>query len=253
MALPAESGGKTEIITLMVIHRHFDRGIMIRFLSPGMAWALAAPVAIVVLYLLRRKFLPRQVPSIFLWRRSVEDYAANRPFQKLMKNLLLPLQVLAALCISLALMNPVIPGGAAGRTIYIFDISGSMRAESGGVSRLDQARTEAVRRLREMPAEEKITIFTAGEEVRRVLLDGNREEAEAAIAATGAPDGVNLLVIKVLLEMGGTIGIVACKDEMFVKEAVVENGDKTVLFQPINGILHLFAQHAPRWSRDGYF
>ena len=183
MALPAESGVKTEIITLMVIHRHFDRGIMIRFLSPGMAWALAAPVTIVVLYLLRRKFLPRQVPSIFLWRRSVEDYAANRPFQKLMKNLLLPLQVLAALCLSLALMNPVIPGGAAGRTIYIFDISGSMRAESGGVSRLDQARTEAVRRLREMPAEEKITIFTAGEEVRRVLLDGNREEAEAAIAA----------------------------------------------------------------------
>ena len=70
---------------------------MIRFLSPGFAWMLAAPVMIVVLYLLRRRFLPRQVPSVFLWRKSVRDYAANRPFQRLMKNLLLPLQVLAAL------------------------------------------------------------------------------------------------------------------------------------------------------------
>ena len=68
---------------------------MIRFLSPGFAWALAVPAVILVLYLLRRRFLPQQVPSVFLWRRSVQDYAANRPFQRLMKNLLLPLQVLA--------------------------------------------------------------------------------------------------------------------------------------------------------------
>ena len=50
---------------------------MIRFLNPGFAWMLAAPAAIVVLYLLRRRFLPQQVPSVFLWRRSVQDYAAN--------------------------------------------------------------------------------------------------------------------------------------------------------------------------------
>ena len=73
---------------------------MLHFLSPGFAWALAAPALILVLYLLRRRFLPRQVPSVFLWRKSVRDYAANRPFQRLMKNLLLPLQVLAALTLT---------------------------------------------------------------------------------------------------------------------------------------------------------
>ena len=57
---------------------------MLHFLSPGFAWALAAPALILVLYLLRRRFLPRQVPSVFLWRKSVKDYAANRPFQRLM-------------------------------------------------------------------------------------------------------------------------------------------------------------------------
>ena len=113
---------------------------MIRFLSPGSAWALAAPALILVLYLLRRRYLPRQVPSVFLWRKSLKDYAANRPFQRLMKNLLLPLQILAALALALALMRPAMPGGTAGKTVLIFDISGSMQAETGGRTRLETAK-----------------------------------------------------------------------------------------------------------------
>ena len=127
--------------------------------------------------------MPLQVPSVFLWRRSLQDYAANRPFQRLMKNLLLPLQVLATLALALAMMNPVLPGGTAGRTILVFDISGSMQALSGGHSRLEAAKEEALRRLRELPAEEEITVITAGDEVQRLLLSGNREEAEKAIAS----------------------------------------------------------------------
>ena len=162
---------------------------MIRFLSPGFAWMLAVPAAIVVLYLLRRRFLPQQVPSVYLWRKSIHDYAANRPFQRLMRNLLLPIQVLAVLALALALMNPVLPGGAAGKTIFIFDISGSMQAESNGCSRLELAREEALKRIRELPAEEEITVITAGDEVQRLLLSGNREEAEKAISSIACGRG----------------------------------------------------------------
>ena len=156
---------------------------MIRFLNPGYAWMLAAPAAIVVLYLLRRRFLPQQVPSVFLWQRSVQDYAANRPFQRLMKNLLLPLQVLTALALALALMNPVLPGGTAGKTIFVFDVSGSMQAENSGKSRLELAKEEAMKRIRELPAEEEITVITAGDEVQRLLLSGNQEEAEKTVGS----------------------------------------------------------------------
>lgn len=162
---------------------------MIRFLSPGFAWALAAPVAIVVLYLLRRRYLPRQVPSVFLWRRSLRDYAANRPFQRLMKNLLLPLQVLAALALALALMRPALPGGEAGRTVFIFDLSGSMQAETDGRSRLSLAKDAALKRIAELPAEEEITVVAAGEEARRLLLNGTREEAEKVIASIACGRG----------------------------------------------------------------
>ncbi len=171
---------------------------MIRFLNPGFAWMMAAPAAIVVLYLLRRRFLPQQVPSVFLWRRSVQDYAANRPFQRLMKNLLLPLQVLAALALALALMNPVLPGGTAGKTILVFDISGSMQAESNGKSRLELAKEEALKRIRELPAEEEITVITAGDEAQRLLLSGNREEAEKTI---GSIEGATVTVFSDALRL----------------------------------------------------
>lgn len=162
---------------------------MIRFLSPGFAWALAAPAAVVVLYLLRRRYLPRQVPSVFLWRRSLRDYAANRPFQRLMKNLLLPLQVLAALALALALMRPALPGGPAGRTVFVFDLSGSMQAETGGRSRLSLAKDAALKRIPELPAEEEITVVAAGEEARRLLLNGTREEAEKVITSIACGRG----------------------------------------------------------------
>ena len=156
---------------------------MIRFLSPGFAWTLAAPALILVLYLLRRRYLPRRVPSVFLWRKSVKDYAANRPFQKLMKNLLLPLQILAALALALALMRPAIPGGTAGRTVLIFDVSGSMQAEAAGRTRLEAAKEEAIALIRTLPAEEEITVLAAGAETERIVLSAEREEAEKAVAS----------------------------------------------------------------------
>ena len=156
---------------------------MIRFLSPGFAWALAAPALILILYLLRRRFLPRQVPSVFLWRKSLKDYAANRPFQRLMKNLLLPLQILAALALALALMRPAVSGGTAGKTVLVFDVSGSMQTETAGRTRLDLAKEEALALIRILPAEEKITVLAAGKETERLALSADREEAEKAVAS----------------------------------------------------------------------
>lgn len=156
---------------------------MIRFLNPGFAWALAVPVMILVIWMLRRKFLPQQVPSVFLWRKSLKDHAANRPFRKLVKSLLMVLQVLAALALALALMRPAVSGGTAGKTVLIFDISGSMQTETAGRSRLDTAKEKALQVIRTLPAEEEITILTAGEDAERLTLSADREEAEKAIAS----------------------------------------------------------------------
>ena len=54
-------------------------------------WAILAcvPPAIVALYFLKLKRLPVEVPSTYLWRRSIEDLHVNSLWQKLRKNLLL--------------------------------------------------------------------------------------------------------------------------------------------------------------------
>jgi len=155
---------------------------MIRFLNPGFAWTLAAPAVILALYMLRRKFVPRQVPSVFLWQKSLKDYAANRPFRKLVKSLLMAAQILAALILALALMRPAVSGGTAGKTVLIFDISGSMQTVTAGRTRMDLAKEKALQQIHTLPAEEEISILAAGEEAECLALAGDREEAEKAIA-----------------------------------------------------------------------
>jgi len=163
---------------------------MIAFAAPQFAWMLLIPAAVVVLYLLRRKYVPRQVPSAFLWQKALRDHAANRPLQRLRKNLLLPVQLLAALLLALALMQPYIPGGEAGRTILIFDISGSMQATSGGKTRLDEAKARAEELLRGLPAGEEITVLAAGEDTRQMTLGSrDREEVRQAVLSLACKNG----------------------------------------------------------------
>ncbi len=163
---------------------------MISFAAPRFAWALLIPAAVVVLYLLRRRYVPKQVPSTLLWQRALRDYAANRPLQRLRKNLLLPVQLLAALVLALGLMQPYIPGGTAGRTILVFDISGSMQTRTAGKTRLDEAKAKAEELLRSLPAGEEITVLSAGEETRQVTPgSADRETALRAIASLACEKG----------------------------------------------------------------
>ena len=155
---------------------------MLTFAAPQFAWFLAMPAGIVVLYLLRRKYQPKQVPSTFLWRAAIRDHAANKPLQRLRKNLLLPVQFLAALLLALALMQPSLTGGEASRTVMIFDLSASMQTESDGKSRLEEAKSRAEEILGGLPPGEEITVLAAGNEVRQMLSGStDREDVRRAV------------------------------------------------------------------------
>ena len=167
---------------------------MLTFAAPQYAWFLAVPAGIVVLYLLRRKYLPKQVPSTFLWRTAVKDHSANKPLQRLRKNLLLPVQFLAALALALTLMQPCLTGGEASRTVLIFDLSASMQTETAGKSRLDEAKDRAEEILEGLPPGEEITVLTAGAEVRQILSGStDREDARQAVRSlTCGREGADL-------------------------------------------------------------
>lgn len=107
--------------------------------------AVAAPV-LVLLYFLKLRRREVVVSSTFLWRRAVQDLQVNAPFQKLRKNLLLLLQLLAILFLCGALARPVIRRSAvAGKVaVILIDRSASMSArDCDGHSRLEEAKIKA--------------------------------------------------------------------------------------------------------------
>ena len=77
-------------------------------------WLLVGlvPPAIPLLYFLKLKRQPLEVPSTYLWRRSIEDMHVNSIWQRLRQNLLLFLQLLL---IALAIFGLIIMGAAARR------------------------------------------------------------------------------------------------------------------------------------------
>ena len=70
----------------------------------GWQWSLMAlvPLAIIALYFLKLKRQPLEVPSTFLWRRTIEDLHVNSLIQRLRRSLLLFLQLLAVAVAALA-------------------------------------------------------------------------------------------------------------------------------------------------------
>ena len=119
---------------------------MTNMLSPWQ-WALsgAVPPAIIALYFLKLRRRSVRVPSTILWRRSLEDMHVNSLFQRLRRNLLLFLQLLAVALAMLALAGPHVKGtgGQGQRFVLMIDNSASMTATDVAPSRLDKAKEAA--------------------------------------------------------------------------------------------------------------
>jgi Ca-activated chloride channel family protein len=109
------------------------------WLTPWSAfWLLVALVPILLaLYILRLRRARQLVPCTSLWTEAAEDVQANTPFQRLRRNLLLLLQLIALLLIALAIAQPRIEAaaGRGERTVLLFDCSASMQAFDGGGGR----------------------------------------------------------------------------------------------------------------------
>lgn len=163
-------------------------------------WAVfvAVPIGIVLLYFLKLRREPVQVPSTYLWSRTIEDLHVNSLLQRLRRSLLLLLQLLAIALAALALLRPGIRGESSsqGRTVYLLDTSASMKATDGadGKSRFAVARDQINDRIEQMTDSETAMIITFSDRpdtIQSFTSDRRRlREALARVQPTNHPTDI---------------------------------------------------------------
>ncbi|MFP4112801.1 MAG: vWA domain-containing protein [Spirochaetota bacterium] len=140
------------------------------FANPlGLLLLLSLPV-IALLHLFRQERKRREVSSIFLWR-EVSDQQSRRVRPRLLRNVNLLLQLLAALLASFALAQPVVATGPAAGSqeiVVLVDDSASMQTAAGGMSHLGLARNRARDIIGRAPRNARILLASAGPSPRIV-------------------------------------------------------------------------------------
>ncbi len=157
------------------------------------AWMVLAgiPVGIIALYFLKLRRRPVKVSSTLLWRRSLEDVRVNSLFQRLRRNLLLFLQLLAVLLAMIALAGPRMAGSATRgrRFVLLIDQSASMSAKDVAPSRLGRAKEMATKVVQTMGGDDLAMVIAFSDKARVISnYTGDRRMLEERIAAIEPTD-----------------------------------------------------------------
>ncbi|MBR6402240.1 MAG: VWA domain-containing protein [Eubacterium sp.] len=103
---------------------------------------------IIILYLLKPKGIKKIIPSLMLWKEAERNERSATFARKLIRNILMFLEIAALLLLMFAAMSPAIKMGKSGyseKTVIIIDTSGSMsfKMKGSGSTRFEQAILDA--------------------------------------------------------------------------------------------------------------
>jgi hypothetical protein len=170
------------------------------FLTPLALTFAALSIPIILLYILKLRRRDVLVSSTLLWQRLLRDREANAPWQRLRRNLLLLLQLLALALLTLALARPFVPAPTvvSGSVVILLDASASMQAQDvDGVNDVAPTRFEAARRA----AQEIVAGMGAGD-VATLIAVGPRPR----VLASAVPAGDRAFLRRALEDVAPTDG-----------------------------------------------
>ncbi|HEU5196406.1 MAG TPA: BatA and WFA domain-containing protein, partial [Methylomirabilota bacterium] len=166
------------------------------FLSP-LAFALfGLSLPLVLLYFLKVRRREKRVSSLMLWEAVLRDREASTFFQRLQRDPLLILQILALAALALALARPAVTvlGEGARKVVIVLDASASMKARDVSPSRFDVARAEAAALVRRLGEAAEVMVIEAGvQPTVSAALSRDHDRALGAIRASYARDLPNRL------------------------------------------------------------
>ncbi|SHJ47773.1 vWA domain-containing protein [Paramaledivibacter caminithermalis] len=134
------------------------------FFSPINFLFLLGTIPIIIMYLLKKKHHNLEVSSVYLWQKAVRDIEANTPWQRLRKNILLILQLLAFIMLVFFLVKPYLISDMlkADNLIIVLDKSLSMSALEDDESRFNKAKKEIEDIFKNLKSGAVVTFITMG-------------------------------------------------------------------------------------------
>jgi len=164
----------------------------VRILSPWFALLGLLAIPIILLYMLKFQRQKVEISSILLWQMILQDRQANRPWQKLKRNLLLIIQLVILAALVFALIQPAIRGDAISnaQVIVILDATASMQASDVSPSRFESAKEELQKIINDLPNSSELTLIQASSEPTVLIAHSQdksemREIVEAATVSFG--------------------------------------------------------------------
>lgn len=155
---------------------------------PIAAWAAGIAIpTLLILYFLKLRRRDLDVSTTLLWKKSIQDLQANAPFQKLRRNILLLLQLLALAAALAALGQPELKAtaGTGKRHVILIDRSGSMNATDGdpknpgAMSRLEAAKKAAKDFVEALPEPGFFDDPDSGDQVMVIAFDSAADRRQS--------------------------------------------------------------------------
>lgn len=153
------------------------------FLQFANIWTLIFPIAVLLYYFFRKRYTPKTISSTLFWESFMNETKASPYFEKLQKNLLLLLQLLALLLFVFLLMKPYLPSSSsANEDIWlVIDTSASMETKSGDSTWFEDQKTR-MRAIVNSKEGATFTIVQTGETPAFVVQnETNRQQLTSAI------------------------------------------------------------------------
>ncbi len=127
----------------------------------GLLGLIAVPI-VVLIYLIKSKYVPKTVSSTFIWQRSMKYMKRRVPINFIM-SLLLIMQLLVVAAATLALVNVKVDPKENTATIVIVDASSSMKAKNGDKTRYEVAIDKLTQVAEGVDKNKGLVIIVAGE------------------------------------------------------------------------------------------
>ncbi|MFB6284735.1 MAG: BatA domain-containing protein [Halobacteria archaeon] len=145
------------------------------FLNPLGLLGLASLIPLIILYIIRPDPRNLEIPTVQFLPNVDDEGGSNPVIERLRRNLILFLQILALILITLALASPFITvpqSQTVGETVIVLDTSASMATEAGGSNRFQKAISAA-----KSSVSSSTTIIVSGVTTGVTLNEGDAGEA----------------------------------------------------------------------------